>query len=200
MRELLGRKRDYPGLLDQIAEAYGKRIERAVRMGLYVRGRRVLHELEEVTGELAAVRALRALFIARATERMKQGESGGPAERLDALADALRIWPTLPGAEEQYVEGVRGRADARRRRHGRRLAAGPLGPLAGRRPRQSRLLYRPILATDDEEARQGKRPGQLAASDRDVRPGPSAGDPPPARGRRGPTAPGRSRPSTWPTP
>ena len=31
LRELLGRKRDYPGLLDQIGEAYGKRIERAFR-------------------------------------------------------------------------------------------------------------------------------------------------------------------------
>ena len=29
LRELLLRKRDYPGLLDQIAEAYAKRVERA---------------------------------------------------------------------------------------------------------------------------------------------------------------------------
>ena len=48
LRELLGRKRDYPGLLDQIGEAYSKRIERALKLGLYPRGRRVLHELAEL--------------------------------------------------------------------------------------------------------------------------------------------------------
>ncbi|HLH29338.1 MAG TPA: ABC transporter substrate-binding protein, partial [Acidimicrobiales bacterium] len=163
LRELLGRKRDYPGLLDLIGEAYGKRVERALGMGLFLRGRRVLHELEEVTGEIAAVRALRSLFVARATDRRKQGEGKGPAERLDALTDALRIWPTLPGAEEEYVKAFQAEptlevavADV----------AGSVGPWVHSRAeaRVTRLLYRPLLATDDQEARQGKRPGQLAAA------------------------------------
>ncbi len=163
LRELLGRKRDYPGLLDQIAEAYGKRIDRAVRLGLYVRGRRVLHELVEVTGELSAVRALRALFITRATERMKQGESGEsgrtpgcPGRRPAHLADP-------PGAEEQYVKAFEAEPTLE---VGVTDVASPLGPWIHSRAdaRVNHLLYRPLLASDDEEARQGKRPGQLAAS------------------------------------
>jgi peptide/nickel transport system substrate-binding protein len=163
LRELLGRKRDYPGLLEQIADAYGKRIERALGMGLYLRGRRVLHELTEVTGELAAVRALRSLFVARATERMKKGESAAPPERLDALTDALRIWPTLPGAEEQYVKTFR---EVPTLDVGVTDVGWPLGPWVHSHAdaRVTRLLYRPVLATDDQEARQGKRPGQLAAA------------------------------------
>src|SRR5262249_50985687 len=50
LRELLERQRDYPGLLDQIVDAYGKRIERALRLGRYTLGRRVLQELIGVTG------------------------------------------------------------------------------------------------------------------------------------------------------
>ncbi len=163
LRELLGRKREYPGLLDQIAEAYGKRIERALRMGLYLRGRRVLHELEEVTGELAAVRALRALFVARATERMKQGESAAAPERLDSLTDALRIWPTLSGAEEQYIKTFQ---EVPTLDVGVTDVGSSLGPWVHSRAdaRVIRLLYRPVLATDDQEARQGKRPAQLAAA------------------------------------
>ena len=190
LRELLGRKRDYPGLLDQIAEAYGKRIDRSLRMGLYVRGRRVLRELAEVTGEHAAVAPPGPLFVARATERLKQGESASPAERLDALTDALRIWPTLPGAEEQYVRAFQAEPTLD---VGVTDVASPLGPWVHSRAdaRLIRLLYRPVLATDDQEARQGKRPGQLAASDRDVRPGPAPADP---ELRPGPTWSDGSRP------
>ena len=74
LRELLARKRDYPGLLDQIGEAYGKRIERAISLGLYPRGRRVLHELEELVPEHILVKQMRALFINKATERVKASE------------------------------------------------------------------------------------------------------------------------------
>ena len=132
-------------------------------MGLYVRGRRVLRELEEVTGELPAVRTLRGLFIAQATERWKQGEAGGPAERVDGLAEALRIWPTLSGAEEQYVRAFQAEPTLD---VGVTDVGSPLGPWVHSRAdaRVNDLLYRPILATDDEEARQGKRLGQLAAS------------------------------------
>ena len=191
LRELLGRKRDYPGLLDQIAEAYGKRIERAVRMGLYVRGRRVLRELEEVTGELPAVRDPEG-----AVHRPGDRAHGSKAKRaarpnvLDGLAEALRIWPTLSGAEEQYVRAFQaeptldvGVADV----------AEPLGPWVHSRAdaRVNDLLYRPILATDDEEARQGKRRGQLAASIETSDLGRRLVIPSFGRGPSGPTAPGR---------
>ena len=61
--------------------------------------------------------------------------------------------------------------------------ASPLGPWVHSRAddRVIRLLYRPVLATDDQEARQGKRPGAARGVDRDVRPGPSDRDPPASR-------------------
>ncbi len=163
LRELLGRKRDYPGLLDQIAGAYGKRIERALRMGLYARGRRVLHELEEVEPQHVVVRTLRALFINKAMDRMKEAEAASGPERLDALAAALRIWPTLDGAEARYIQAF---TAAPTLDVGVTDVAAPLGPWVHSRAdaRLTRLLYRPILAADDQDARTGKHPNQLAAS------------------------------------
>ncbi len=163
LRELLGRKRDYPGLLDQIAGAYGKRIERTIKLGLYARGRRVLHELEEVTSEHATVQKLRGLFIDRANEQMKAAAvATGPAQ-LDGLVEALRIWPTLEGAEDRYVRAF---AEYPTLDVGVSDVAAPLGPWMHTRAdaRLVRLLYRPILAADDEESRKGKSPFQLAAA------------------------------------
>jgi peptide/nickel transport system substrate-binding protein len=163
LRELLGRKRDYPGLLDQIGEAYGKRIERALSLGLYPRGRRVLHELEEVVPEHILVKQMRALFIKKATERLRASESAAPPERLDALTDALRIWPTLDGALASFNKAF---IEEPTLEVAVNDVARPLGPWV-RSPadqRISRLLYRPILLSDDEDARQGKKPGQLAAA------------------------------------
>jgi peptide/nickel transport system substrate-binding protein len=165
LRELLGRRRDYPGLLDQLAGAYGKRIERSLKMGLYARGRRVLHELEEMAPEHVVVRTMRGLYMAKAAERLKDADAdaaSGP-ERLDALAAALRIWPTLEGAEARYVQAFAAEptldvavTDV----------AAPLGPWVHSRAdaRVIRLLYRPILASDDKESREGKSLAQLASS------------------------------------
>ena len=75
LRELLSRKRDYPGLLDQIGEAYGKRIERAISLGVYPRGRRVLHELEQLVPEHILVKQMRAIFMRKADEYVKAAES-----------------------------------------------------------------------------------------------------------------------------
>jgi peptide/nickel transport system substrate-binding protein len=163
LRELLARKRDYPGLLDQIGEAYGKRVERAIRLKLYARGRRVLHELAELAPEHSLVKQMRALFVARATARVKDSESLAAPERLDALAEALRIWPTLPGIEPIYTKAFESEPTLE---VGVTDVPTPLGPWV-RSPadaRVSRLLYLPLLASDDEEARQGKRPDQLATA------------------------------------
>lgn len=163
LRELLARKRDYPNLLEEIGQAYGKRIEEAVRLNRFLQGRRILHELEEVTGEITAVKALRSLFTSRATERVREGESASPPDRLDSLVDALRIWPTLPGAEERYIKAFAAEPTLD---VGVTDVAYPLGPWIHSRAdaRIVPLLYRPILASDDIEAREGKRPGQLAAT------------------------------------
>jgi peptide/nickel transport system substrate-binding protein len=162
LRELLGRKRDYKGLIDQIGEAYGKRIERAISLGLYPRGRRVLHELEELVGEHILVKQMRALFLARASERVTAAEKAPPSQRLDALAEALRIWPALEGIEPLYKKAF---IEEPTLVVAVNDVAFPLGPWV-RTPadeRVSRLLYRSILASDDDQARQGKRAGQLAA-------------------------------------
>src|SRR5262249_8626911 len=159
---LLGRKRDYKGLLKQIGEAYTKRIERAISLGLYPRGRRVLHELEELIGGHILVKQMRALFLAKATERAKAAESAPLSERLDALSEALRIWPTLEGVEPLYKKAFN---EDRPLVGAGNAGAFPGGPWV-RTPadeRISRLLYRSILASDDDQARQGKRAGQLAA-------------------------------------
>ena len=163
LRELLGRKRNYPGLLDQIAGAYGKRIERALRMGVYARGRRVLHELGEVEPQHVVVRTLRALFINKAMDHVKEAEAASGSARLDALAAALRIWPSLDGAEARYIEAFTAEPTLD---VGVTDVAFPLGPWIHSRAdtRLTRLLYRPILAADDQDARQGKYPTQLAAS------------------------------------
>ena len=163
LRELLGRKRDYKGLLDQIGEAYSKRIERAISLGLYPRGRRVLHELEELVPEHILVKQMRALFVTKAKERVTASDSSPPSERLDALTEALRIWPSLEGVEPLYEKAF---SEEPTLEVAVNDVAFPLGPWV-RTPADARispLLYRAILASDDDDARQGRRPGQLAAA------------------------------------
>ena len=163
LRELLERKRDYPGLLEQLGSAYGKRIERAIELGLYARGRRILHDLDQLMPGAAVVRAQRAVFIAKATNRVKETEGLSGPGRLDALVEALRIWPELEGVEPLYVKAFSSEPTLE-------VAVGdvpfPLGPWvhSPADARVSRLLYLPILASDDNDSRQGKNPDQLAAA------------------------------------
>ena len=163
LRELLERKRDYPGLLEQLGSAYGKRIERAIELGLYARGRRILHDLDQLMPGAAVVRAQRALFIAKATKRVKETEALSGPGRLDALVEALRIWPELEGVEPLYVKAFSNEPTLE-------VAVGdvpfPTGPWvhSPADARISRLLYLPILASDDNDSRQGKNPDQLAAA------------------------------------
>ncbi len=161
MRELLGRRRDYPGLLDQVADAYSKRIERALKIGLYARGRQILQELKELAPEHAQVKEMRDRFVEKATRRVKDSQSAPGPERLDALVEALRIWPELEAAPVLYEKAFA--ADPTLEVAVNDVAS-PLGPWV-RSPadaRVSRMLYFPVLARDDDDARKGKRPDQLA--------------------------------------
>ena len=161
--ELLARKRDYPGLLDQIGGAYTKRIERAWKLGLYARGRRVLHEFMELAPEHVMIKAMRSLFVNKANQIVKETERLNGPERLDGLALALKMWPELDGVLPLYEKAFAALptldvavCDV----------AAPLGPWV-RSPadaRVTRLLYRPILVSADDDARKGKKPGQLAQS------------------------------------
>ena len=132
LRELLGRKRDYPGLLDQIAGAYTKRIERALKLGLYARGRRVLHEFAELAPEHVMIKAMRALYVNKANQILKETDGLNGPERLDGLTEALRIWPELDGAFSLYEKGFRGGTDARRGGERRGGAPRAMDPVASR--------------------------------------------------------------------
>lgn len=163
LRELLGRNRDFPGLLDQLASAYRGWISRALELGQYAKGRRYLHELEEMAPDHPLVRDMRDRYVARATKRIQESQSGGDSQRLDALIEALRIWPTLEGAEALYHKAFQ---DLPTLDVAVNDVPHPLGPWV-RSPadsRLTRLLFRPILAADSDEAKQGKVAGQLAAA------------------------------------
>jgi peptide/nickel transport system substrate-binding protein len=162
LRELLQRKRDYPGLLDRLASVYSGWISRALELGQFAKGRQFLHELEQMAADHPVVHELRGRFVARARIKLKDADSLTGPGRLDALCDALRIWPSLEGAEALYRKAFEAAptldvavSDVPR----------PLGPWI-RTPadfRVSRLLYRPIMAFDTEDSRHGKVPGQIAA-------------------------------------
>ena len=162
LRELFARKPEFPGLADKLAESYGSRSTRAFDLGLYALGRKVLHDVEQLAPTHPIVRAVRSRFTSRAKERLDASKTLAGSAKLDALADALRVWPTTEGADAAYREA---------------FAAWPtvdvavtdvpraLGPWV-RSPadeRVTRLVYLPVLAVDDEEAAKGKAEGQLAA-------------------------------------
>ncbi|WP_165219308.1 ABC transporter substrate-binding protein [Aquisphaera insulae] len=163
LRELVGRNRDYPGLMDQLSSAYGGWVSRAIELRQYARGRRYLHELEEMVPDHRGVRVIRDRFVKLAREKLAAAEGlEGPA-RLDMLADALRTWPDIEGGKDLYVKAFEAlptvvvAVDD---------VAYPVGPWI-RSPadaRSTRLLYRPILESDSDDARQGKPADQLAGS------------------------------------
>ena len=160
--ELAARRPDYPGLADKLATAYGSRIARAFELGMYARGRKILHDLEPLAPGHPVVREARARFLARAKAAVSEANGRQGAEKLDALGEAVRIWPDLEGAGAEYVAAF--------------VAMPTLDAAVDDPPRSfgpwvrcpadarvSRLVYLPILASADEEATQGKRPDQLAA-------------------------------------
>jgi peptide/nickel transport system substrate-binding protein len=162
LRELAARRPNYPGLADKLAAAYGSRIARAFELGLYAQGRKVLHDLELLAPGHAVVREARERFLARARGLVARAAQQQGAERLDALTEALRVWPDLEGAAGQYARAFAelptldvAVSDVPR-------AAGPYVRCPADE-RISRLLYVPILASADEDAARGNRPGQLAA-------------------------------------
>jgi peptide/nickel transport system substrate-binding protein len=162
LRELAARRPDYPGLADKLAAAYGSRIARAFELGLYAQGRKVLHDLELLAPGHAVVRDARERFLARARGLVAGAAQKPSAERLDALTEALRVWPDVEGAAAQYTRAFAEFPTLD-------VAVTDVPRTAGayvRCPadeRVSSLLYLPILASADEDAAQGKRPGQLAA-------------------------------------
>ena len=93
--ELFARKPDFPGLADKLAASYGARAARAFEIGLYALGRKILHDAEPLAPDHPTLRAVRERFQARARELAQSAARTEGAGRLDALTEALRVWPTL---------------------------------------------------------------------------------------------------------
>jgi peptide/nickel transport system substrate-binding protein len=163
LRELLLRKRDFPGLLDQLGSAYGGWIARALELRQFAKGRRFLHELEVMAPEHRVVRDMRDRFISQASNRLKDAEKASGSTRVDALVDALRIWPTLERALAIYPKAFE---DCSTLDVGVVDVPHPVGPWlqSPADARVMRLLFRPILGADSDDAKQGKVPGQLASA------------------------------------
>lgn len=160
--ELWTRDKNFPGLADKLAASYSGRAGRAYELGLFALGRKILHDAEPLAPDHPLLREVRERFVNRAkglVQNASKAEGGG---RVDALAEALRVWPTQDGTDAAYREA---------------FAAAPtlevavddvprgVGPWV-RSPadaRVSRLLYLPPLAADDEPSARGEPPDQLAA-------------------------------------
>src|SRR5262249_35142576 len=153
--ELWARDRNFPGLADKLAASYSGRAGRAFELGLYALGRKILHDAEPLAPNHPLLREVRERFLRRAPGPAASATKTQAAARLDALTEALRVWPTLEGADGAYREA---------------FAALPtldvavddvlrnLGPWV-RSPadaRVTRLLYLPTLARDDDTAAQGQ--------------------------------------------
>ena len=160
LRELLARKPDYPGLIEQLSAAYSKRISRAIDLGYYSKGRRILHELASFAPKSLATREMTARFVNRAEARLSAAEGKSAPVRLDAMTDALRIWPTLDGVEARYRELFLTMPTLETAVVD---VPAPLGPYAHSPAdlRTTRLIYLPLLEYDDDDARKGKRAAQL---------------------------------------
>src|SRR6185437_14439023 len=78
------------------------------------------------------------------------------------LTQALQVWPDLEGASARFDEAFRALPTLEVAVDDVPRAIGPWVRCPADE-RVTRLLYLPILAGTDDEAAQGKRPGQLAA-------------------------------------
>jgi peptide/nickel transport system substrate-binding protein len=160
---LSARTRNFPGLADKLAASYGGRAARAFELGMYARGRKILHDGEALAPDHVALREVHDRFVKKAKELVASAGSKQGPDKLDALTEAIRVWPTLQGADAAYRDAF--------------LAVPTLDIAVNDVPRGvgpwiitpaddriARLLYRPVLARDDEEAMQGKADGQLASA------------------------------------
>lgn len=162
LRELFAREPNFPGLTDKLAESYSGRAVRAFNLGLFALGRKILHDVDAFAPNHPLVRAARQQFVTRARQTFDSARNLQGAGRLDALTEALRVWPPTEGADAAYRKAFAewptldvGVFDLPR----------AVGPWVHSRAdeRVSRLVYLATLARDDEESLKGERPGQLAA-------------------------------------
>lgn len=163
LRDLSSKRPSYPGLAEELARAYGRRIDALFLAKNYSAGRRLLFELEKLSPNNSGAKIAREQFAARAKEVAEAAEkSEDPGEGLDSWRESLRIWPLLEGGRARHDAafskaptldvGVTDEPGSR----------GLLGATAAAE-RISALVMSPILAGLDEAATTGQNPEQLAA-------------------------------------
>ena len=161
--ELHARQPDYPGLDDRLATAYGGRIRKAFDLDAFARGRQILHDLELITPNHDVVHVAKTRFTTKAKSLAEKAAKQTGGERLDLLTEALRVWPSLEGAADAYVEAFTAQPtlDVAVVDLPRPVAPWIRSPAS---ERISRLIYQPILSADSEAALRGNVSDQLAAS------------------------------------
>ena len=164
LTDLLNRKPDYPGLVDRLVGAFVRKIDRSLAASDFFGGRELLRGLVKLAPAHGETAATRGKFVARAKALLDEAaRAAGPADRIDRLAEAARIWPDYDGLAPTYAAAFRAWPTIR-------VAvvdlADPVGPFP-RSPATERvcpLLYIPVVATDDEAALRGETTGQLLGS------------------------------------
>lgn len=161
LRELNARRPDFPGLAEKLADAYGARISEAFEKGSYRHARRVMHDLESIAPTNPLIKEARDKFIARAKQAADRAAKEQGPKRLDDLVEALQIWPKLEGADQTYAKafGELPTLDVAVLDVPKPIAPWVRSP-AGERVVP--LVFRPILASIDEDAVRGRRTDQLA--------------------------------------
>lgn len=162
LRELSSRKPDYPGLADKLAQAYSGRINDAFEKGQFGYARKILHELETISPKNLIVVEVKNRFNTRAKNLVDDAMKRDGYERVEKLAEALRVWPTFEGAAEKYAEAFKAMPtlDVAVLDLPRPAAPWVRSPAA---VRVTKLLYLPILADESEDAVHGKNLAQLAS-------------------------------------
>ena len=160
LTDLSARKPDYPGLADKLANSYARRIDRAFESGDFLAGRALLRELEQVAPGHSEARSARGRFLGRAKALIDRAMKANASDRVDRLAEAARVWPESDGLESAYREAFRAEPTLTVDVADVAGAVGPF-PTSPASERVARLLYLPILASDDEVATRGEAPGQL---------------------------------------
>jgi peptide/nickel transport system substrate-binding protein len=162
LNELYVRDPKYPGLGDKLAMSFSARINGAIDLGAYTRGREVLHELEGIAPEHQVVKDSRTRYERKAREEFDRSAGANPPDKLDALLSAAEIWPKLDGLESAYKMAFEALPTID-------VAVSdlpqPIGPWLRSTAlrRVSPLVYRPLLSNGSEEAMKGTLPNQLAA-------------------------------------
>ncbi len=163
LNDLLARKPNYPGLVDRLATAFARKIDRSLAAGDFFGGRELLRGLTKIAATHGETGAARAKFVARARALTDAAAKANPSDRVDRLAEAARVWPELEGLDRAHAEAFRSEPTIR-------VAvvdlADPVGPFpeSGAAERAARLIYLPVLANDDEASLRGESSGQLLAS------------------------------------